>query len=552
MIGSDGRSRAWLNGQTVPLQLLRERRRAAVRHPRPARIPVADARQRAARTARQLRPARAAGQPGARRARRLAGADEPQRRARDRGARPRRAPRPAALPGAGTGRAAAEAPARSTAWPRNAARLGNRGRLVEAARPALDGAVRSRRRQRPRSCWRARSQRPAGRCRRSTRSSAAAAAAGGGRASASRRSRTRWRTTCDIAGPRRARARTTIERRLAAIEELARKHRVPAAELPERLHGAWQPSWPAWRIAASRPRHPARASRQRADALPRAGADSCRRRAARPRAPAGAATSSARMQELGMAGGRFVVEVTPLDRRRAAAARHRPDRVPRHRPIPASRRAPLAKVASGGELARLSLAVQVACAARRSAPCMVFDEVDAGIGGAVAEIVGRELRALGARRPGAVRDAPAAGGRPRATSTCAWRSSPTAAPRAPASRRSTGDARVRGTRAHAGRHREVTRTRACAASRAARCWNARGSARRRRRPGDRHGQRQLPPPAAGDLSGARSVLSRQRAAPCATGSPCAGSGRRGPAHGPGSRSRAAWQSTPGAPRCPCR
>jgi DNA repair protein RecN (Recombination protein N) len=51
-------------------------------------------------------------------------------------------------------------------------------------------------------------------------------------------------------------------------------------------------------------------------------------------------------------------------------------------------------VASGGELARLSLAVQVSCA-ESGAGCMVFDEVDAGIGGAVAEIVGRELRALG-------------------------------------------------------------------------------------------------------------------------------------------------------------
>jgi len=54
----------------------------------------------------------------------------------------------------------------------------------------------------------------------------------------------------------------------------------------------------------------------------------------------------------------------------------------------------LAKVASGGELARLSLAVQVACSAQ-DARCMVFDEVDSGVGGAVAEIVGRELKALG-------------------------------------------------------------------------------------------------------------------------------------------------------------
>jgi DNA repair protein RecN (Recombination protein N) len=57
----------------------------------------------------------------------------------------------------------------------------------------------------------------------------------------------------------------------------------------------------------------------------------------------------------------------------------------------------LAKVASGGELSRMSLAIQVAGRAQSSSVCMVFDEVDAGIGGAVAEIVGRQLRELGER-----------------------------------------------------------------------------------------------------------------------------------------------------------
>jgi DNA repair protein RecN (Recombination protein N) len=55
----------------------------------------------------------------------------------------------------------------------------------------------------------------------------------------------------------------------------------------------------------------------------------------------------------------------------------------------------LAKVASGGELSRISLAIQVAAAGSHASLCMVFDEVDAGIGGAVAEIVGRQLRTLG-------------------------------------------------------------------------------------------------------------------------------------------------------------
>jgi DNA repair protein RecN (Recombination protein N) len=57
--------------------------------------------------------------------------------------------------------------------------------------------------------------------------------------------------------------------------------------------------------------------------------------------------------------------------------------------------APLAKVASGGELSRISLAVQVIATGVSGRPCLIFDEVDAGIGGGVAEIVGRRLRELG-------------------------------------------------------------------------------------------------------------------------------------------------------------
>jgi DNA repair protein RecN (Recombination protein N) len=59
---------------------------------------------------------------------------------------------------------------------------------------------------------------------------------------------------------------------------------------------------------------------------------------------------------------------------------------------------PLAKVASGGELSRISLCIQVAAAECAAIPTLIFDEVDVGIGGAVAEIVGRLLRTLGTVR----------------------------------------------------------------------------------------------------------------------------------------------------------
>jgi DNA repair protein RecN (Recombination protein N) len=96
-----------------------------------------------------------------------------------------------------------------------------------------------------------------------------------------------------------------------------------------------------------------------------------------------------------MAGGRFQVEVAQDGN--SDPAQHGIDQIEfRVTANPGQPLRALSKVASGGELSRLSLAVQVSCAARETR-CMVFDEVDSGIGGAIAEIVGRELRSLGSR-----------------------------------------------------------------------------------------------------------------------------------------------------------
>ena len=75
--------------------------------------------------------------------------------------------------------------------------------------------------------------------------------------------------------------------------------------------------------------------------------------------------------------------------------------------------APLAKVASGGELSRISLAVEVARSGASPVTAFVFDEVDAGIGGRVADIVGRKLRAALEHTPSAVRHPLAASREPR-------------------------------------------------------------------------------------------------------------------------------------------
>lgn len=59
---------------------------------------------------------------------------------------------------------------------------------------------------------------------------------------------------------------------------------------------------------------------------------------------------------------------------------------------------PLGRIASGGELSRISLALQVCAQGQSAVPTLVFDEVDVGVGGAVAEIVGQLLSELGAQR----------------------------------------------------------------------------------------------------------------------------------------------------------
>jgi DNA repair protein RecN (Recombination protein N) len=101
------------------------------------------------------------------------------------------------------------------------------------------------------------------------------------------------------------------------------------------------------------------------------------------------------MQGLGMPGGVFVTRVEP--RPADDVGEHGADDIDfLVSANPGQPPRPLAKVASGGELSRISLALQVATLDATHLPCLVFDEVDAGVGGAVAEMVGRQLRALAA------------------------------------------------------------------------------------------------------------------------------------------------------------
>jgi DNA repair protein RecN (Recombination protein N) len=105
---------------------------------------------------------------------------------------------------------------------------------------------------------------------------------------------------------------------------------------------------------------------------------------------------NAAMKELAMSGGRFEVELRSLLPDGSAAGNEQVEFLVTTNPGTEPR--PLAKVASGGELSRISLAIQVITSRAAAVPTLIFDEVDAGIGGAVAEVVGKKLKTLGKER----------------------------------------------------------------------------------------------------------------------------------------------------------
>ncbi|HEY2863525.1 MAG TPA: DNA repair protein RecN [Casimicrobiaceae bacterium] len=182
-----------------------------------------------------------------------------------------------------------------------------------------------------------------------------------------------------------------VEARLAAFHDLARKHRVR----PDALAGLAEDT--ARRLAELAADSDAgaleRAAGQAAQAF-----DALARQLSGKRKAAAAALGkrvTAMMKELAMAGGRCEITLTPLPEPASFGAENVEFRVATHPKQPLG---PLVRVASGGELSRLALAIQVVLAEVARVPTLIFDEVDVGIGGAVAATVGRMLRQLGSRR----------------------------------------------------------------------------------------------------------------------------------------------------------
>ena len=182
-----------------------------------------------------------------------------------------------------------------------------------------------------------------------------------------------------------------VERRMSAMLDLARKHRVEPVELPalyrqlqdeaEQLADATDLATLEARVAAT-----AKAYAVAAQSLSKA-----REKAAK---TLGKGVSEA-MQDLALGGGQCRIVLQPLE----GGGPHGDERVELQvSGLAGSDWRPLAKVVSGGELSRISLAIQVVTSACSAVPTLIFDEVDVGIGGGVAEVVGRLLAKLGERR----------------------------------------------------------------------------------------------------------------------------------------------------------
>lgn len=183
-----------------------------------------------------------------------------------------------------------------------------------------------------------------------------------------------------------------VESRLGAIQDIARKHHVAPGELSAladqllaelaELEGAGEKLAELKQLEITQ----AKAYDSAAEKL-----SAARQKAAK---PLGKAITEI-IRDLGMPEGQFSVRVRgqASDRVSPTGTDHIEFLIAAN---PGQSARPLERVASGGELSRISLAIEVIAASRTRVPTLVFDEVDTGIGGGVAEIVGRQLRRLGA------------------------------------------------------------------------------------------------------------------------------------------------------------
>jgi DNA repair protein RecN (Recombination protein N) len=185
--------------------------------------------------------------------------------------------------------------------------------------------------------------------------------------------------------------RDWVEERLDAIRTIARKHRVEPEALGE-VHARIRKTLAELQDADRRSVELADKARDARDAYYSAASTLSEARKTAAAKFSHAVTET--MQGLGMPGGVFKVSVTRTGEGNEKA--HGIDVIEfQISANPGQPPMPLAKVASGGELSRMSLAIQVIASDGNAVPTMIFDEVDSGIGGGVAEMLGRRLKQVG-------------------------------------------------------------------------------------------------------------------------------------------------------------
>ena len=185
-----------------------------------------------------------------------------------------------------------------------------------------------------------------------------------------------------------------IEQRLVSIDQISRKHKIPANEIFS-LHGTLS----AQLQELTRPEYDLDALQTLIKNLESeyrliANEVSIKRKTTAKKLSAGITKA---LKNLGMEKAR--VEVRVEHKQDDSPTQHGLDTIELSvQTNPGQKMLPLSQVASGGELSRISLAIQMIAVDKLDVPVLIFDEVDAGVGGAVAEVVGRELRNIGAHR----------------------------------------------------------------------------------------------------------------------------------------------------------
>jgi DNA repair protein RecN (Recombination protein N) len=182
-----------------------------------------------------------------------------------------------------------------------------------------------------------------------------------------------------------------LDDRLSLWMSLARRFKCPPEELPA-LYQSWQQR--LLQLDAATDLQALEAAQHKAEAAYQAEAKQISK-ARQLAAPKLANAITQAMQGLGMQGGRFEVQLDKADAPTAGGLETISFLVAGH---PGSTPRPVGKVASGGELSRIALAIAVTTSQLGTAQTLIFDEVDSGVGGAVAETVGRLMKQLGIDR----------------------------------------------------------------------------------------------------------------------------------------------------------